>query len=288
MSRSIFLAALWFIASLGPQFSDGAERVALVIGNSKYAGEAALRSPSNDADAMEAALQGLAFTVIKRKDLELAQMEDALGEFRRALTKGSLGLFYYAGDGMEVNGKNFLVPIGAKLQEESDAIRQCLLVDRLMDAMAESQSDLKVVVLDCGRENPFKHTRKSSGSGGDQATMAEFPEGTLIAFATSPNRPARDAAVDHSPFTKHLVGTLKSRPPGGLELVDVFRSAMSALKRETGQTAWFSYDASMDTFYLWQATSSEPSPSTGTAVSPRDQKQEGDTNNRDESAKSRS
>ena len=94
MSRSILLAALWFTSSSVSQLSEGAERVALVIGNSNYGGEAALRSPSNDADVMEEALQGLGFSVIKRKDLELAQMEDALVAFRRELTKGSLGLFY--------------------------------------------------------------------------------------------------------------------------------------------------------------------------------------------------
>jgi uncharacterized caspase-like protein len=272
MSRSIFVAALWFTASLGQQFSEGADRVALVIGNSNYGGEAALRSPSNDADAMEAALQGLGFTVIKRKNLELAQMEDALGEFRRALTKGSLGLFYYAGDGMEVNGKNFLVPIGAKLQEERDAIRQCLLVDRLMDAMAESQSDLKVVVLDCGRENPFKQSWKRSGSGGVQPAMTEFPEDTMLAFATSPNKPARDGAVDHSPFTKHLVTALQSRPSGGLELLYVFRTALSALKRETGQTAWLNFSPSLETHYLWQKSSARPPEPAGTTGAQRDQK----------------
>ena len=271
MSRSIFVVALWFTASLGPQFSDGAERVALVIGNSKYGGEAALRSPSNDADAMEAALQGLGFTVIKRKDLELAQMEDALGEFRRALTKGSLGLFYYAGDGMEVNGKNFLVPIGAKAQEESDVSRECLLVDRLIDTMAESQSNLKVVVLDCGRENPFKQSWKRSGSGA-QPAMAEVPKGALLAFATSPNKPARDGAVDHSPFTKHLVTALQSRPTGGLELIHVFRTALSALKRETGQTGWLHQDASLETHYLWQESSARSPEPAGTTGALRGQK----------------
>ena len=253
MSRSIFLAALWFIASLGPQFSEGAERVALVIGNSKYGGEAALRNPANDADVMEATLQELGFLVIKRKDLNLAQMEDALVAFRRALTKGSLGLFFYAGHGMEVKGENFLVPIGARLREEFEVKRQCLQVDGVLEAMNESESNLKVVVLDCCRDNPFQRSWKRSGSGGGLAAIANVPEGTLIAFATAKEKTAADGRGSNSPFTEQLVATLRSRPTEGLEIVNVFRKASREVKLQTGQVPWMNLEASIPEYFLWRS-----------------------------------
>jgi uncharacterized caspase-like protein len=113
-----------------------AERVALVIGNSAYGGAHSLENPVHDADAMEAALKGLDFEVLKHKDLDRAQMESALVDFRRKLTKGSLAFVYYAGHGIQVKGENFLVPIGTKLREEFEVKHQCLEVGQVLDAMA--------------------------------------------------------------------------------------------------------------------------------------------------------
>jgi hypothetical protein len=257
MSRSILLVALWFTASLVQQLSEGAERVALVIGNSNYGGEAALRNPANDADVMDATLQGLGFSVIKRNDLNLAQMEDALVAFRRQLTKGSLGLFFYAGHGMQVKGENFLVPIGARLREEFEVKRECLQVDHVLDAMAESESNLKVVVLDCCRDNPFQRSWKRSSSGGGLAAMADVPEGTLIAFATGPKQTASDGRGNNSPFTEQLVATLRDRPAEGLEIVDVFRTASQQVKQQTGQVPWMNLEASLPKYYLWRSAGSK-------------------------------
>ena len=257
MSRSILLAALWFASSLVPQLSESAERVALVIGNSNYGGEAALRNPANDADVMEATLKGLDFVVIKRKDLNLAQMEDALVAFRRALTKGGLGLFFYAGHGMQVKGENFLVPIGARLREEFEVKRECLQVEHVLEAMDESESNLKVVVIDCCRDNPFERGWKHrSGSGGGLAAMADVPDGTLIAFATAPKKTAADGRGDNSPYTEQLATTLRSRPAEGLEIVDVFRKASRAVKLQTGQKPWMNLEASLPEYYLWRNTGS--------------------------------
>ena len=258
MSRSILLAALWFASSLVPQLSESAERVALVIGNSNYGGEAALRNPANDADVMEATLKGLDFVVIKRKDLNLAQMEDALVAFRRALTKGGLGLFFYAGHGMQVKGENFLVPIGARLREEFEVKRECLQVEHVLEAMDESESNLKVVVIDCCRDNPFERGWKHrSGSGGGLAAMADVPDGTLIAFATAPKKTAADGRGDNSPYTEQLATTLRSRPAEGLEIVDVFRKASRAVKLQTGQKPWMNLEASLPEYYLWRGVGTE-------------------------------
>ena len=246
------------------------QRVALVIGNSKYGGEAALRNPANDADVMEATLQELGFLVIKRKDLNLAQMEDALVAFRRALTKGSLGLFFYAGHGMEVKGENFLVPIGARLREEFEVKRQCLQVDGVLEAMNESESNLKVVVLDCCRDNPFQRSWKRSGSGGGLAAMSSIPDGTLIAFATAAEKTAADGRGNNSPFTEQLAATLRGRPAEGLEIVDVFRTASQQVKQQTGQVPWMNLEASLPKYYLWRGVGTQRPMPVDNPVSPSD------------------
>jgi hypothetical protein len=262
----VFLMILWATiffthATIGPvRTSQAAERVALVIGNGEYGGEATLRNPGKDADAMESALTGLGFSVAKRKNQDLTHMEDVLVSFRRSLGKGSLGLFFYAGHGMQVKNENFLVPVGAHMREEYEVKRQCLAVGQVLDAMGESESSLKVLILDCCRDNPFKRswTRGSSEKG--LASISQAPEGTLIAFSTSPEVGAEDGKGANSPYTERLVAMLRSRPAGGLELVEVFRETSVALKRDTGQEPWTHLGA-LDKYYLWRGMGSEATPS---------------------------
>jgi uncharacterized caspase-like protein len=200
-SRWLSLALVW-IVTVGAVFPCHADqRAALVIGNSGYEGQAALRNPASDAEAMEKALAELAFSVIKKRDLTLSQTEDALVEFRRKLSKGGLGLFYYAGHGMQVKGENFLIPIGARLREEFEVKSQCLKLEQVLEAMGESECSLKVIVLDCCRDNPLKRSWSRGGSGKGLAGLSNVPEGTVIAFSTSPNTTAADGDGANSPYT---------------------------------------------------------------------------------------
>jgi uncharacterized caspase-like protein len=230
-----------------------AESVALVIGNADYGSEATLKNPGNDADAMEAALRGLNFSVTKKKNLTLAQMEEAVRNFRRALGKGSLGLFFYSGQGMQVKGEHYLVPIGARMREEHEASRQCLMLKRVLDAMAESESSPKVVILECGRDNPFERTGSRGGLAPGLADVLRPPEGTLIAFSTSTNTRARaeDGREGISPYARRLVAALRSRPADGLDLRDVFLDTSAALNRDTGQEAWI-HISNVSKCYLWR------------------------------------
>ncbi len=256
MSRCAFFALVCAVAGLLTTACVGADRVALVVGNARYAGAAILQNPGNDADAMETALKDLGFTVLKKKDLSLPQMEEAVLAFRRSLSKGSLGLFFYAGHGVQVKGENFLVPIGAQPREEYEVKRQCLPMAQVLDAMAEAESNLKVVVLDCCRDNPFKRSWSRGAAGNGLASVSNVPEGTIIAFATSPDHTADDGGRrDHSPYTSHLLAVLHSRPADGLELSEVFREASRAVKRETGQVPWMNLEASLEKYYLWKNVS---------------------------------
>jgi len=154
MGRHIF-GILILVAAWGAT-APAASRVALVVGNSKYETQGTLENAVNDADAMAEALEGLDFKVTKKKDLDKEGMEDALLAFHRALPKQGVGLFFYAGHGIQVRGENYLVPVKARIREEYEVERQCLPVGELLRALEQDQGRLTVVVLDCCRENPVR------------------------------------------------------------------------------------------------------------------------------------
>lgn len=235
-----------------------AGRVALVIGNSKYGGDAQLANPANDADTVASALRELNFTVIKKTDVDKTQFEDALLDFHRKLPKGGLGLFYYAGHGVQVEGNNYLVPIGARMREEFEVKRQCLEVNQVMDAMAESETNLKVLILDCCRNNPFKRSWKRSLGDHGLKAIENVPDGTIVAFSTAAGKTADDGEGKNSPYAQHLVAALRSKPAGGLELVDVFRESSRNVKHATGQVPWLNMEASLDKYYLRLPNNSNP------------------------------
>jgi formylglycine-generating enzyme required for sulfatase activity len=259
LSYGVVLALVGIIVAASANPCQAGDRVALVIGNSNYEGNLALRNPANDADAVETALKALGFSVATKKDLDLSQMEEALVDFRRKLTKGSLGLFYYAGHGTQVGGLNYLIPIGARLREEFEVKRKCLEVGQVLDAMAESESNLKVLVLDCCRDNPLKRGWSRNSATQGLAGISNVPNGTIIAFSTAPNATADDGSGKNSPYAEQLVSVLQSRPSEGLELSEVFREASRAVKRQTGQVPWMSLEASLEKYYLWNNTASKPS-----------------------------
>jgi len=243
----------WTVFYFAGSACHAADRVALVIGNARYAGAAALDNPANDADTIAEALQDLDFQVTKRKDLNLEQMQDALVDFRRALPKGSLALFYYAGHGLQLHGENYLVPVGAKLREEFEVKHQSLHIDQVLDAMSESDSNLKVVVLDCCRNNPFTRSWKRDLGDRGLAAIKNIPDGTLIAFSTAPGKLADDGdgkKGKNSPYAAQLATVLHSHPEEGLELVDVFRESSRQVKRATGQVPWLNMEGSLEKYYL--------------------------------------
>jgi uncharacterized caspase-like protein len=250
MYRWLNSVVVWAVLGSGIGVCQAADRVALVIGNSKYVGDAALRNPANDADAIEAALKDLDFNVIKKNDLDLEQMKAALIDFQEKIPKGGLGLFYYAGHGLQLDGANFLVPISARIQEEADVKRQCLEVGDVLNAMVTAECKVKVLVLDSSRNNPFKVVFKPGDKTLGLAALGEIPPGTLLAYSTSPGKAADYGNAKTSPYAAKLVAALRSRPAGGLEIKDVFFEASRAVKQATGQTPWLNFDGSLEKYYL--------------------------------------
>ena len=185
-----------------------AKRVALVVGNSDYRYTTGLRNPRNDANDVAAALQRLGFSVISGMDLGVDGFYDKLARFRDATRGSSVALFFYAGHGIQVDGKNYLAPVDADLRNKLDLRRGAVALDDVMEAM---RGETRLVFLDACRSNPFSRFLSSTrGAGRGLARVhagggAANRGGTLIAFATAPDDVADDGAERNSPFTAALL-----------------------------------------------------------------------------------
>jgi len=129
-------------------------RMALVIGNASY-DASPLKNPANDATDMAAALQRLGFTVTRRLNANQADMESVIEAFGQQLRQGGVGLFYFAGHGLQVDGENYLVPIGARINRQQDVKIAAVHVGRILGAMEESKNELNIIILDACRNNPL-------------------------------------------------------------------------------------------------------------------------------------
>ncbi len=213
----------------GPQ----QRRVALVIGNGAYK-EAPLKNPANDARDIAATLKRLGFEVILRTNADLPSMERAVDEFYASLKRGGTGLFYFAGHGLQVGGVNYLVPVGARLQSESDARYQAVDAGRVLGKMEDAGNDLNLVILDACRNNPFARSFRSGAQG---LAKMDAPTGSLIAYATAPGSVAADGDGQNGVYTKHLLQNLTTQ---GLSVEEMFKRVRLGVVGETkkAQVPW--------------------------------------------------
>jgi hypothetical protein len=192
-------------------------RVALVIGNGAYSNVTPLTNPPNDARDVSNALRDLGFKVIEGYNLDSAKMRSKIGEFGAAMPGAGVTLFYYAGHGMQVAGKNYLVPVDAKLEHPSSLGLEAIEVSTVISDM-ESEKRINLVFLDACRDNPLSRSlarsmgTSRSASVGQGLAQLNAGIGTLITFATSPDTVALDGAGRNSPFTTALLKHI--RTPG--------------------------------------------------------------------------
>ena len=216
-----------------PSSSMAAEqRIALVIGNSAYS-SGPLKNPVNDSADIASMLEKLGFSVTLRQNAGLQEMEEAIEAFGNRLKRGGVGLFYYAGHGVQVNGVNYLLPVRAKINKEADVKYQAVDANKILDEMAAANNGLNIVLLDACRDNPFARSFRSATRG--LAIVSSAPSGTFISYSTSPGNVARDGDGRNSPYTAAL---LQYMQVGGLTLSDVFINVRTKVKKETGQVPW--------------------------------------------------
>lgn len=218
-------------------------RVALVIGNAAYPGVAALKNPANDATDIAAKLTALGFDVTLKTDIPLRQMLRSLTEFGDKVTDGTEVLFFYAGHGMQVRGRNYLIPVDAQIRTESSVSSEAVDVDQLLDKL--SRARLSMVILDACRNNPFERRFRGGGQG---LAQINAPSGTLIAYATAPGKVAADGGGRNGLYTQEL---LKAMDVPGIKVEDVFKRVRSNVVRISGdvQTPWESSSLTGDFYF---------------------------------------
>ena len=259
------LAAAVVLLSVLPVAAGAAQRVALVIGNSAYEHTDPLRNPGNDAAGMAAALGRLGFEVVQGTDLDLDGFYDKLGEFDAASRGADVTLFFYAGHGLQVQGKNWLAPVDAKLGSRLDLERGAVRLDTVLEHMRGTK---KLVYLDACRNNPLAgDLARTMGLSRTAATnrglaRVRSGSGTLIGYATAPDDVAADGEGRHSPFTEALLAHIETP---GLSVNDMFGEVSGAVSRATGgkQVSWS--HSSLGRFYLASAAAPLPK-DTGTTA----------------------
>lgn len=193
-------------------------RVALVIGNSEYLNIGKLNNPKNDANDIASILGKLNFDVEKVIDADLLDIQRSVNKFLQALDEYAVGLFFYAGHGMQIDGKNYIVPVDLKLGDKSRTTVSCYCLNSLLDGAATYKGKTLICILDACRDNPFAIGR------GLIAGFAPFdnpPKGTIIAYSTGSDCSAFDGHGSNGLYTQVLKDAMLIP---NLKIEDMFKS----------------------------------------------------------------
>ncbi|MDX2197433.1 MAG: caspase family protein [Phycisphaerae bacterium] len=234
-------------------------RVALVIGNANYAAAAALANPPNDARLVADALRRAGFqTVDVKANLPAAPFRAALRAFRQQAAGAQVALVYYAGHGIEAKGKNWLIPVDAALNSDLDLVDEAIDLDRVIEDV--SGADLRVVIVDACRNNPFGRTWRSGTRAVQRGLGPIDADDVLVIFAAAPGQTASDGeGASNSPFAQALARRL---PQADLPVQVLGNVVRDDVLRATGNTQRPFVSASMtgELFYLVPRTAMAPDP----------------------------
>ena len=227
------LAAASFLLVSGPAFAE--KRVALVLGNSAYRNVAPLANPVNDSARIASTLKEAGFDVVdSRRDLAAVEIRRALRDFADKARDADIAVVYYAGHGIEVDGANYLIPVDARLERDTDIYDEGLSLDRILIAI-EPAKKLRLVILDACRDNPFSRTMKrtvaSRAIGQGLAKVEPTSPNVLIAYSAKAGSTAADGDGQNSPFTSALSHHL-TKP--GLDVRRAFGFVRDEVLKSTG------------------------------------------------------
>lgn len=230
-------------------------RVALVVGNSAYP-STPLRNPLNDARAIAEALRRYGFEVRLTENARQRDLRRAIVEFGLDLREADVGLFYFAGHGLQVNGRNFVVPIDATINSEVEVEVEAVDVGAVLARMETARSRLNIVILDACRDNPYTRGFRSVARG---LASTEAPTGTVIGYATAPGRVALDGAGANGLYTEEL---LRAMAVPDLKIEEVFKRVRKSVTDRTrgSQVPWEASSLINDFVFLHGAASRAASP----------------------------
>ena len=224
------------------------KRLALVIGNSNYEHGGALPNPVNDATAIASSLQSVGFEVMKYQNVTQKEMKMAINAFGQKLSGYEVGVFYYAGHGIQHEGVNYMIPIEADLQTEAQIEFDCVAADRVLAYMDAAQVKVNVIIMDACRNNPFERSWHRSATGNGLAMM-NAPTGSLIAYATAPGKVASDGTGSNGLYTSAL---LKYIADPKLTIEQVFKKVRTEVTEKSAgaQVPWETTSLTGDDFYF--------------------------------------
>ena len=226
-----------------PGSSSNFDRIALVIGNSRYPLIGTLKNPEHDARDIAAALRELNFKVTIKLNVDQEELEAAISQFGKRIKKDSLGLFYYAGHGVQVNGNNYLLPVHSGIKKATDIRYKAVDLNLLVDELSLAGNGKNIIILDSCRNNPLPGESGRSSANGLARTDA--PAGTLIAYATSPGSVAIDGDGRNGIYTKYLLANIFTP---GIPIELVFKRVLQGVAADTGrkQIPWMSSSLDID------------------------------------------
>jgi hypothetical protein len=228
---------------------DGSEnkmtkRYALVIGNSDYS-IGPLRNPKNDANDIASTLKTMGFDVALYVNLGQADMINRIREFGDKITENKgVGLFFFAGHGLQVGGENYIIPVDAHIKKFADIETEAVNLNRITGEMAYAKNHMNIIILDACRNNPFE----GEESGGKGLASTSAPSGTFIAFATAPGSVAADGTGKNGLYTQEI---LKAITIPGIVIEDVFKEVRRNVHKLSGeqQVPWEN-SSIFDDFYF--------------------------------------
>ncbi len=241
------------------------KRIALVIGNGAYTKAKALPNPPNDAADMAKALKDLGFEVISGVNQNKRQMDILIREFGTKLANsGGVGLFYYAGHGIQVGGENYLVPVEADIPEEDEVQYVAVPLGLVLAKMTTAKNDLNIIILDACRNNPFARSWRAFRDSSNTDGLAKIspPTGTLVLYATEPGKVASDGAGRNGLFTEAL---LKQINKPNLEYDQMVKAVSADVwqKSNKQQLPWKEGNSLTDFYFAkTQADTQNPKPTT--------------------------
>jgi hypothetical protein len=238
----------YVVARMDESYSE--KRLALVIGNSNYLYGNFLPNPVNDANAVAQALEDVGFTVLKYLNTDQKTMNRAMDDFGGKLKNYTVGLFYYAGHGLQVKGNNYLIPVDAALKIEQDVLYDCVDAGRLLGKMEDAGVKTNIVFLDACRDNPFERSwrGRSTATEGNGLAFMNAPSGSIIAYATSPGKTASDGTGRNGLYTEAILKYIKVP---GLKIEDFFKNVRTMVEINSNkmQTPWESTSLKGDFYF---------------------------------------
>ena len=268
MTRYVsFLTGITLLLISLVSYADSDDRFALVIGNSAYQHASVLKNPLNDSKDIAVALEDLYFETTLLQDATNQQIEIEINKFLLKLEKEKgVGLFYYAGHGVQLNGENYLVPVETHAGSDKEIQAQSFNISKLLNGMRKSKNATNIIILDACRDNPFKTgavdgSRSVGDANGTRGlkrkdvpkldtglSKLDAPPNTLIAFATAPGRVAQDGDGRNSPYTTKLIESMQR---SGLTIGQVFRQVRAEVVEQTDgqQIPWESSSLIQDFYF---------------------------------------